>query len=267
MWVDWNPTPADKNMGLWGPVYLTESGPIALRNPHVVPALDLATLDTATLTVSTEVWNATGAAGHWHRATARSSDITFAQPVTLGPRERKTITFTPDQRQGTEHLEAAPVVALPPRRAASLHARADGGRAGARVRSAAGPLRDSADDVRADRQRPPRLQGERQTDPRARRRLGVGHAAAARVDGAAARGAALHARDGAQHDPARRQARNRRVLRPRRRVRDSRDARVVLLRSVGDCGTSGTPRTIASGPPRFAIRFFVCAITRACWSG
>lgn len=27
MWVDWNPTPADKNMGLWGEVYLTESGP------------------------------------------------------------------------------------------------------------------------------------------------------------------------------------------------------------------------------------------------
>jgi len=96
MWVDWNPTPADKNMGLWAPVYLTESGPIALRNPHVVPAVDLATLDKATLTVSTEVWNATGAAvtGTVH---GTIGDITFSQPVTLGPRERKTITFTPDQ--------------------------------------------------------------------------------------------------------------------------------------------------------------------------
>ena len=33
MWVDWNPTPADKNMGLWGDVYLTDSGPLALRRP------------------------------------------------------------------------------------------------------------------------------------------------------------------------------------------------------------------------------------------
>ena len=36
MWVDWSPTPADKNMGLWDEVYLTDSGPIALRLPHVV---------------------------------------------------------------------------------------------------------------------------------------------------------------------------------------------------------------------------------------
>ena len=31
MWVDWNPTPADKNMGLWGDVYLTDSGPARAR--------------------------------------------------------------------------------------------------------------------------------------------------------------------------------------------------------------------------------------------
>ena len=96
MWVDWNPTPADKNMGLWAPVYLTASGPIALRNPHVVPTVDLATLDRASLTVSTEVWNATAAAVS---GTVRGTieGIAFSQPVTLGPRERKTITFTPDQ--------------------------------------------------------------------------------------------------------------------------------------------------------------------------
>ena len=35
-WVDWNPMPPDKNMGLWGPVYLTHSGPLALRHPQVV---------------------------------------------------------------------------------------------------------------------------------------------------------------------------------------------------------------------------------------
>ena len=31
--VDWNPAPPDKNMGLWREVYLTTSGPVALRYP------------------------------------------------------------------------------------------------------------------------------------------------------------------------------------------------------------------------------------------
>ena len=32
--VDWNPAPPDKNMGLWREVYLTTSGPVALRYPN-----------------------------------------------------------------------------------------------------------------------------------------------------------------------------------------------------------------------------------------
>ena len=34
--VDWNPAPPDKNMGLWRDVYVTTSGPVALRYPTVV---------------------------------------------------------------------------------------------------------------------------------------------------------------------------------------------------------------------------------------
>src|SRR5437588_1170954 len=37
--VDWNPAPPDKNMGLWREVYLTTSGPVALRYPTVVSTL------------------------------------------------------------------------------------------------------------------------------------------------------------------------------------------------------------------------------------
>src|SRR6266849_8224947 len=39
-WVDWNPTPPDKNMGIWKEVFLTSSGPVALRNPFVASKLD-----------------------------------------------------------------------------------------------------------------------------------------------------------------------------------------------------------------------------------
>jgi len=45
--VDWNPAPPDKNMGLWREVYLTTSGPVALRYPTVVSKLDLAANDSA----------------------------------------------------------------------------------------------------------------------------------------------------------------------------------------------------------------------------
>jgi exo-1,4-beta-D-glucosaminidase len=96
MWVDWNPTPADKNMGLWGDVYLTESGPIALRHPLVVPALDVPSLARATLTISADVVNATGASV---TAAVRGAigDLSFTEEVSLRPHERKTIVFSPDR--------------------------------------------------------------------------------------------------------------------------------------------------------------------------
>jgi len=39
-WVDWNPTPPDKNMGIWKEVFLTSSGAVAVRNPFVSSKLD-----------------------------------------------------------------------------------------------------------------------------------------------------------------------------------------------------------------------------------
>ena len=35
-WVDWNPAPPDKDMGLWRKVYLTASGPVTIRFPQVI---------------------------------------------------------------------------------------------------------------------------------------------------------------------------------------------------------------------------------------
>ncbi len=58
--VDWNPAPPDKNMGLWREVYLTTSGPVALRYPTVVSKLNSPANDTAQLTVTAQVKNGTG---------------------------------------------------------------------------------------------------------------------------------------------------------------------------------------------------------------
>jgi exo-1,4-beta-D-glucosaminidase len=95
MWVDWNPTPADKNMGLWDDVYVTQSGPVALRYPHVMSDLDLPSLDTARLTVTAELWNASD------RPVAatlrgRTENLSFSKPVSLAPKERTTARFSPE---------------------------------------------------------------------------------------------------------------------------------------------------------------------------
>ena len=58
-WVDWNPMPPDKNMGLWRPVYLTATGPVEIRHPQVLTKLDLPSLATAHLTVRAELENPT----------------------------------------------------------------------------------------------------------------------------------------------------------------------------------------------------------------
>ncbi|HEV3421356.1 MAG TPA: beta galactosidase jelly roll domain-containing protein, partial [Candidatus Acidoferrum sp.] len=39
-WVDWNPTPPDKNMGIWKEVFLTSSAEVAVRHPFVSSKLD-----------------------------------------------------------------------------------------------------------------------------------------------------------------------------------------------------------------------------------
>src|SRR5579864_642125 len=57
--VDWNPAPPDKNMGLWRDVYLTTSGPVAMRYPTVVLKLDLPATDGAQLTVTAQLKNGT----------------------------------------------------------------------------------------------------------------------------------------------------------------------------------------------------------------
>jgi len=98
--VDWNPAPPDKNMGLWREVYLTTSGPVALRYPTVVSKLNLPSNDEAKLTVTAQVKNGTN-----HPVTGKlkgeidemTSGRTFEQDVELAPNETKDITFTPEK--------------------------------------------------------------------------------------------------------------------------------------------------------------------------
>ena len=56
--VDWNPAPPDKNMGIFRDVDITTSGPVAVRYPSVVSKVDSPANDKADLTVTALVKNA-----------------------------------------------------------------------------------------------------------------------------------------------------------------------------------------------------------------
>jgi exo-1,4-beta-D-glucosaminidase len=94
-WVDWNPTPADKDMGIWKEVFLRSSGDVAVRNPFVATKLD-AEYKTAELTISGEVRNVSNEAVKGVLR-AEVDGIELQQPVELKGGESKTVKFAPEE--------------------------------------------------------------------------------------------------------------------------------------------------------------------------
>ncbi len=92
--VDWNPAPPDKNMGLWREVYLTASGPVAVRHPAVLAKVDSAAA--AHLTVTALVKNGSDHAVNG-TLKGRIENVEFAQPVQLAPGASSDVVFSPAQ--------------------------------------------------------------------------------------------------------------------------------------------------------------------------
>ncbi|MBI1753802.1 MAG: glycoside hydrolase family 2 [Acidobacteria bacterium] len=97
--VDWNPEPPDRNMGLFREVKLRRSGAVSLENVYVRSDVDLATLKEARLTITSDLVN--------HEDRAVSGEITgdigaihFKVPYSLRPKERKALTFSPETQPG-----------------------------------------------------------------------------------------------------------------------------------------------------------------------
>jgi exo-1,4-beta-D-glucosaminidase len=93
--VDWNPAPPDKGMGIWRDVYLTASGPVTIRFPQVITKLDLPAVDKAHLTITAELHNESG---HSVSGTLKgqSESIDLSQAVTLAKDETKVVAFETD---------------------------------------------------------------------------------------------------------------------------------------------------------------------------
>jgi exo-1,4-beta-D-glucosaminidase len=94
-WVDWNPSPPDKNMGLWQPAYLSASGSVVVRYPEVVSRVDTATLRSADLTVVTDVRNLTSSSVTG-TLRGRIGNAAFSKPVTIAAHDSALVQFTAD---------------------------------------------------------------------------------------------------------------------------------------------------------------------------
>src|SRR5438552_7879868 len=92
--VDWNPAPPDKNMGLFRSVEITTSGPVAVRYPTAVSKVDPD--GKAHLTVTALVKNGTGKPVKGVLK-GKIDNTEFSQEVELGPNEHKDVSFDPAQ--------------------------------------------------------------------------------------------------------------------------------------------------------------------------
>jgi exo-1,4-beta-D-glucosaminidase len=108
-WSDWNPTPPDRDMGLWHDVYIDASGPVVIKHPHVITDLDLPSLDVAHLTISTELTNMKNELANGilkgtiknvtNTVEGGTSDggagvIEFSENINLSPKENRLVTLS-----------------------------------------------------------------------------------------------------------------------------------------------------------------------------
>jgi len=94
-WVDWNPTPPDKDAGMWREVFLTSSGDVTLRHPYVKPKLG-GDYKSADVTLSAELGNTTDRPV---KVTfeANFPGVSVSQPVELAAKESKVVRFSPGE--------------------------------------------------------------------------------------------------------------------------------------------------------------------------
>jgi len=94
--VDWNPMPPDKDMGLFRSVEIKSSGPVAVRFPAVSAKVDSPANDQAHLTITALLKNASNAPVSG-TLKAKIDDIEVSQAVEVAAGGSKDVSFTPEQ--------------------------------------------------------------------------------------------------------------------------------------------------------------------------
>lgn len=94
--VDWCPLPPDDNMGIWQPVLLCTTGPVAVRHTFVRSRLNVETLNEAELIVSTELHN-TREESVTAIVEGTTENISFKKEVILDSYEKRVVVFSSEE--------------------------------------------------------------------------------------------------------------------------------------------------------------------------
>ncbi len=94
--LDWNPAPADKSLGLWRGVSLVSTGPVSVAYPFVSTHFTKSDLSEAALRLGADLRNHSD---HTVKATLKLSlgPIRLGKQVELAARETKSVVVTPDE--------------------------------------------------------------------------------------------------------------------------------------------------------------------------
>ncbi len=95
-WVDWNPSPPDKDMGLWGAVDVERTGAVTLHSPLAVTHFSDDTLGVAELTVYVELHNGSDRTVKGILA-GTAAGARFEEPIELAAHEEKTVAITAER--------------------------------------------------------------------------------------------------------------------------------------------------------------------------
>ena len=90
--VDWNPEPSDRNMGIWRPIKIVETGKVAIVNPQVITKLNTKTLKEASISISTELVNYSDVE-KVVVVSGKIENIAFEKEVKLEPKSSKIVEF------------------------------------------------------------------------------------------------------------------------------------------------------------------------------
>ena len=192
--VDWNPQPPDKNMGLWRDVYITATGPVAMRFPARRHAAESARRRHGRAHREGRVEERQPAQAGGGVLKGKIEGIEFSQPVRLAAGETRVVRFTPDKFPQLKIANPrlwwpAQVGPAEPLSARPASSRSDGAVSDSQPHR----LRHPRGHLRNRRRRPPPVPHQRQEHPHPRRRLHLRHAAALLAGAAGSRAATTSA--------------------------------------------------------------------------
>ena len=103
--VDWNPRPADREMGLFRPVKLHFYQGVTLENIFVTSRINHTNWQSAQLTINADLKNQSG---HTVETTVEGEigKVSFSQSFALQPGENRSVQLTPEQNPGLNFPQA-----------------------------------------------------------------------------------------------------------------------------------------------------------------